>query len=219
MDNRGKISRKIKHYGCLLRSLGAIFFIPILVNDILIPVLVAMSYMHYGADEHTFTTIVDNVQVFSPFLSTLWIYIHLIKYIDAKGNEMFYLCDRIKAKEILFLYLFYTVTNTLPFFWYVRLYAELGWEWLHLAIVFFFMAGLAYFMSYLFKSIALAIIPALCYAFLAVAGNGSKPAVWSFYEGNGMPPAMLGTKYVWFVVVGVLFFAAGLALNKIYTDY
>ena len=78
---------------------------------------------------------------------------------------------------------------------------------------------MAYFLSYLLRSISIAMIPTLCYSFLAIVGSGSKAPVWSFYEPEGMSAFMFGTKYVWFILMGVLFFALGWILNKCYTSY
>ena len=219
MDNKRSISRKISHWRCMIRSLGILFWVPFLVNDTIIPSVACMSYVHYGADEHTYSGIVYNVQMLSPFLSTFWIYLHLIQNIDVKGNEVFYVTNRMKIGEICFFYILYSITNTIFFVWYVTLYPSLIWEWLHLVIIYFFMAGMAYFLSYLLRSISVAMIPTLCYSFLSIAGSGSKAPVWSFYEPEGMSAFMFGTKYVWFILVGVLFFALGWILNKCYTSY
>ena len=200
--------------------MGIMFFVPFLVNDFLIPAVIYLGYMHYGTDDHTYSFIVSNVQMFSPFPAAFWIYLYLVNYIDVKGNEIFYVASRMKTGEVLFFYILYTVTNTVPFLWYAQMYPSLVWEWLHLVIIYFFMAAVAYFMCYLLRSIALAFIPVLCYTFLAVSGNsGPRPPFWSFYESSGMSPAMLGTKYIWFLLAGVLFLIAGSVLNKIYTDY
>ena len=125
----------------------------------------------------------------------------------------------MKIGEIFFFYILYSITNTIFFVWYVNLYPSLIWEWLHLVMIYFFMAGMAYFLSYLLRSISIAMIPTLCYSFLSIAGSGSKAPVWSFYEPEGMSAFMFGTKYVWFILVGVLFFALGWILNKCYTSY
>ena len=77
----------------MIRSLGILFWVPFLVNDTIIPSVACMSYVHYGADEHTYSGIVYNVQMLSPFLSTFWIYLHLIQNIDVKGNEVFYVTE------------------------------------------------------------------------------------------------------------------------------
>lgn len=219
MDHTGKIKRRIKQRFHMMKALGVLFWIPILINDILTPGMVYITYMHYGMDEHTFHNIVYYVQIVSPFFSTFWIYVHLVKYIDTKGNEIFYISNRVKANEILFLYVLYMITNTVPFLWYIKMYSKLVWEWLHLAIVYFFLVSMAYFVCYLFRSVAIAIFPILCYTFLAITKIGGKVPVWSYYEPNGMASEMMGTKYFYFLLLGSIAFISGCFLNKKYTDY
>lgn len=216
---RVKIRRNIRTQYQMIRSLGIAFFIPFLVNDLLIPLGVYLCHKSYGADEQTYSFLIRYVQSFTPFFSTIWIYMHLVKYIDLKGNEIFYLVHRMKRKEILFLFLLYVLTNTIPFLWYVTIFPKVYMEWIHIVIVSFFLVSMAYFMCYLIKSVAIAILPVLCYTFLSVIQGEGKSYLWSFYEQGGMEMFDFTHKYLCFLFLGMIFFWLGSFLNKIYTDY
>lgn len=219
MDNREKIGILIRQRLCIIKGMGILFWFPVLINNILVPIMVFISYSNYGYGEKTYNNIVYYVQIFSPFFSTFWIYLHMVKYIDTKGKEIFYITNRIKMKEIIFLYIFYIFTNTVPFIWYIKMYSRLVFEWLHLIMVYFFLCAMAYCMCYLFRSVALAILPVLCYTFLAITGSDRVVPVWSYYEPNGMEIEMFREKYVWFLLGGIFFLVAGRFLNERYTDY
>ena len=52
---RVKIRRNIRTQYQMIRSLGIAFFIPFLVNDLLIPLGVYLCHKSYGADEQTYS--------------------------------------------------------------------------------------------------------------------------------------------------------------------
>lgn len=103
-----------------VKSLGLFLFIPIIFNDVIIPLIILLINM-YGSDYNLDQGVYMITQMFTPFLATFWIYMHMTKYIDTKGNECFYIKNKSKMVEILQLYLLYVVTNTPFFVWYISL--------------------------------------------------------------------------------------------------
>lgn len=219
MVDNGFIIKKLQTLKYVMKSLGIISVIPIFMNNIITPVMVFITYQYYGMDEHTINNIIYYVQILSPFFSTFWIYMNLIKYIDTDGNEIFYLKNKVKTKEVIMLFLVYTLFSTVPFIWYIKMYHVLVWELIHLIIIYLFLASLAYFLSYLLKSVLYAIIPTLCYTFLSITLlKNNKAPIWSYYEPNGMSAIMIKEKYIWFIIVAIIFMIAGGILNKRYEN-
>ena len=219
MADNGFMIKKLQSLKYMMKSLGIISVIPIIVNNIITPIMVFITYQYYGMDEHTLNNIIYYVQILSPFFSTFWIYMNLIKYIDINGREIFYMKNKVKIKEVIMLFLVYTLLSSVPFIWYIKMYPKLVWELIHLIIVYLFLASLAYFLSYLLKSVLYAIIPTLCYTFLSMTLlKNNKVAVWSYYEPNGMSVNALKEKYVWFIIMAILFLIVGGILNKKYEN-
>lgn len=68
-----------------IKAMGKLFWIPIIVNDILIPCVMFLLSVKCKHD-----VLIDAgmllIQMFTPFLAAFWIFIHLMKYIEEKGN-------------------------------------------------------------------------------------------------------------------------------------
>lgn len=107
----------------IIKSLGRFVWIPIIINDIIIPLIILFIKIN-GTLDHVETGIMMLTQMFTPFLAVFWIYLHLLKYIDSKGNENFYLKERNKLLEVVKLTVVYIITNTPFFIWYYLVSAD-----------------------------------------------------------------------------------------------
>lgn len=201
-----------------IKSMGILFGIPILINDIIIPFLILLISIN-GSDYNLDQGVYMITQMFTPFLACFWTYLHLSKYIDTKGNESFYIVHRNKWGEVLKLYILYIVTNTPFFIWYVSINQKYALEWVHIAIMSFVFVTAAYFFCYLFKSISLALIPTFIYLIASITELNQFFSKFSFYAYNGMTKAQLFSKYKYFLIAAILFAVLGNLLNKRYDDY
>lgn len=101
----------------IMKSLGVYFWIPILINDIIIPLIVLFIKINRSA-YNVAQGVMILTQMFTPFLAAFWTYIYLEKYIDMKGNECLYIVRKNKLPEIISLFFTYIITNTIFFVWY-----------------------------------------------------------------------------------------------------
>lgn len=203
----------------IMKSLGGYFWVPILINDIIIPFIVLLIKIN-GTEENVTQWVMILSQMFTPFLAAFWAYMYLEKYIDIKGNECFYIVHKNKWPEIMRLFLIYIITNTISFGWYVSLEKKYFYEWVHIVIVSFLFVSAAYCLSYLLKSISLAMIPSFIYLLASITGLNDAMKKISFYEGNmGMEPSQLLTRYNYFIVIAIVIAVIGKKLNENYENY
>lgn len=203
----------------IMKSLGVYFWVPILINDIVIPLFVLFIKIN-GTEENVRQGIMMLSQMFTPFLSAFWTYMYLEKYIDRKGNECFYIVRKNKLPEIIQLFFLYILTNTVPFAWYISMGKKYFYEWIHIVIVCFLFVSAAYCLSYLLKSISLAMIPSFIYLLASVTGLNDAVKKISFYESHtGMAPSKLLTRYNYFIVAAIVIAAIGKKLNGDYENY
>lgn len=196
-----------------IKSMGFLFWIPILINDVLIPsvvYIIKMSANHMCVLQGIYTL----TQMFVPFLSIFWIVIHLSKYVDENGNEIFFIKNRIKLLEIIKLYILYIVINNIFFIWYYTISKELLLELIHLIIVSLLFVSAIYLLVFLFDNISLAIIPMFLYAISSITNLNSTLSKISFYEYMGMSMKQLKTKYIHFLIIGIIFMIIATILNK-----
>ncbi|MBE5957596.1 MAG: hypothetical protein E7254_01870 [Lachnospiraceae bacterium] len=202
----------------IIKSMGSAFFIPFIINDVVIPLIVLgvkLNGSEYNVDQSVYMT----TQMFTPFLASLWIYLHLTKYIDVKGNENYYIKNRSKLSEVLKLYVVYIATNTIFFVWYSSINKKYILEWLHIIIMSFVFVAAAYFFSYLFRSISLALIPSFLYLIATITELNPTFSKISFYEYDGMTDNQLFSKYILFVIIAIFLMGIGNILNKNFREY
>lgn len=203
----------------IMKSLGVNFWISILINDIIIPLIVLLIKIN-GTPENVEQGVMTLCQMFTPFLAAFWTYMYLEKYIDMKGNECLYIVRKNKWPEVMKLFLLYIITNTIFFSWYACMGKKYFYEWIHIVIVSFLLVSIAYCLSYLLKSISLAMIPTFIYLLASVTGLNAVLNKISFYEGTtGMQPSQLCTRYNYFMVAAIVIAIIGNKLNKNYENY
>jgi len=203
----------------IIKSLGVYFWIPILINDIIIPLIVLIIKIN-GTAENVAQGVMILSQMFTPFLAAFWTYIYLEKYIDMKGNECLYIVRKSKWSEIMSLFLIYIITNTIFFGLYICMGERYFYEWLHIIIVSFLFVSAAYCLSYLLRSISLAMIPSFIYLLASVTGLNDALKKISFYESStGMQPSQLYTRYNYFIVIAIVIAIIGRRLNENYENY
>lgn len=211
----GKIKGIFKAEGIVMTM------IPILICDLLIPLIAYILCIKYLETDRDLLAgnIYFLIQMLTPIISTIWIYGMLTMYIDEKGNEIFYILKRNRLWDTLIIFLMYGFINLIPYFGYVKIDSSFKFCYIHMLIVYFLLAALAYMCSYLFKEVALAIIPNLCYCFGSVLFDFGKFDKLSFYEPNIINWNVITEKYIFYIIIAICFFVIGFILNKKYTDY
>ncbi|MDD6572320.1 MAG: hypothetical protein PUF12_08075 [Thermoflexaceae bacterium] len=154
----------------LIKKTGLLAYFPIINVYILIPLfesgLMKLGYRFKDA-------ILIAADLFIPISSVIWIVILLKKYIDDKGNEVFYLSQRIKWKEIFSLSSVYICMITPIYLAYYVILNDLSGVFIYvkcLILIYFFGAG-AYFFSYCFSNTFVAFALLLLYTGYSVSGR------------------------------------------------
>lgn len=202
----------------MVKSMGIAFFVPIIINSIIIPLAILVIRINgtsYNLDQGVYMI----TQMFTPFLASFWIYLHMTQYVDIKGNENYYIKNRSKMMEIIKLYLLYIFTNTPLFIWYISLKKKYALEWVHIIILSFVFVSFAYFFCYLLNSISLALIPSFLYLLISMTELNPAFKKISFYEYEGMSGNQLFSKYCYFLIVAIVVMGIGNILNRHYEEY
>lgn len=201
-----------------IKSMGMSFYIPIIFNCLLIPLIV--FFVARTGNEYNIAFAVNVLtQMFTPFFGSFIVCMHMSKYIDTKGNEIYFVLNKNKSHEIMKLFLVYIMTNTCWFSAYMLLDRSFGLEWLHIIIVTFLFVSATYCFCFLFRSVSLASIPSFLYTIYSVVGLKYLGKKFSYYEQTGMEAENLLSKYVYFIIVAIVLMSIGNALNDSYDKY
>lgn len=201
-----------------IKSMGVSFYIPMIFNSVLIPLIVFL--VARTGNEYNITFAVNVLtQMFTPFLGSFIVCMHMTKYIDTRGNEIYFVLNKNKWHEVMKLFIVYILTNTFWFAAYMLLDRSFGFEWLHIIIVTFLFMSASYCFCFLFRSVSLASIPSFLYTIYSVVGLKNLGGNFSYYEQAGMGAEKLLSKYVYFIVAAIVVISIGNALNNSYDKY
>lgn len=196
-----------------IKEQGILFFVPLIISDVMIPCIVWTTYKKFGAADETRRAILSFTQYFMPFFAGWWIFLNMMKYIDGEGNEIFYIRQRSKITEVLMLYGFYIAANTWPYLIYRNILQNSGLEWLRICIESFLFVSMVYFFAFLLKSMAFAMIPTVCYGFASAFDRGMHRPVFYYYDEHAVTTTMLQQKYGVLLLIACLLLFVGYVLN------
>lgn len=202
----------------IIKSVKTFFFTTIIINGLIIPFII-FFITKTGNKYNVIFAVNLLTQMFTPLLASFLVCMHMSKYIDYRGNEIYYIVNKNKRNEVIKLFLSYIVCNSFPFLFYIKLNKNLGVEWIHIVIItWLFMSG-SYFFCYLFRSVSLSVIPSFFYAIYSIVGFSFLGNNISYYEFEGLTIENLTSKYIYFIIVSIFIFILGSVLNDFYDKY
>lgn len=200
-----------------IKEIGIAFFIPLFINDVMIPFLI----MHTRSAGINQEMIISKITLFSQYFTAtlliLWVIPYFVKYIDPSGNEIFYTFGKSKGKELIYICVTYIISNTMPFILYGHFYEQIYPEWIKIIIEIIFLSGLLYSLLYLFKTLAFAIVIYMIYIFYASFYAENSNQVYLYFSKELMSKSLWDQKYMGVLMLGILFWIIGFWANRRYS--
>lgn len=201
------------------KSMGVLFYVPLIFNWLVIPSIVLISYHKTPDVETAYDTISTFSQIFSVILSVVWSIFLQNEYIEAQGNETLFLNDRNQIKNVSAWMLIYMLQLLLPFSVYGALIDSVIWaEYLKINIYIFFITGLTYFLIYFIKSNTFALLVLILYTAFSVTPIFENFPI-GFMDTRFFSIDIFKSKTVFFLLCGVLLWIIGFFLNKFFRKY
>jgi len=197
------------------RNIGFLFFVPIIIFVILIPILNYFQYTIGGIDEMLYFNIIRYAQWLMPFFSVWNVIFTLRESIEVEGYELFYMpYNRIKAIDVLGIFGISLALITLLFFVYGLTLPNMWLEYLRIISSSFLFLGLVYGITNLFKSITPTIMILIMYLFGSVIAVDHDPIPLLFYTSEMISWQLFLEHYLILVVLGCVCFSIGHVANK-----
>ncbi len=198
-----------------LKSIGKLAFVPIIVVDIIIPIVNFYTYMQGGIQELRFNIILL-AQNFIPFFSVWWIIFVLREYVESDGKELLYVNkSRSKFTDILYLYILYCINMFFIFIIYNLIIPKMIYECIRIFSISMFYFGITYSFIYLTNSTTLSLMLNLIYTIQNIV-NIKTPKYPFYYDVNcnNLELDMYFKHYFPLLITGVVFLIIGFKLNK-----
>lgn len=194
------------------KNMKVLFFVPLFVFYIVIPLMAYAYTLSPIAPQDLNITLEQVSYLFVPVFSVWWLYLSLKEYLEGEGNELLVMSGGIGAMSAVFFCA--TVISFLPvFLFYDNSMGETTDLFLQMTVASFLMYGVVLAAAFAFRSVAVAILAALCYAILGT----SAMEEFSLIEYGSMQGSVM-----WFheamplVVLGTVFWVYGILCSKRY---
>lgn len=199
-----------------LKSLKLLFWIPVIVVNLVLPALNYVCYRQNGVGAYMQVDIVEKALLLLPFLSVWWVIFVLREYVEADGSEVLYVCrSRIKLVDALCPFLLYLFNITLLYSVYIAIFPDvMPLEYARMLCICAFFFGLTYFLVYFTKSITITLLVNLVYYIVSELVPMRQP-VFPVYKVNGdVTPELFYKLYLPLLAAGVLLGTAGVLINR-----
>lgn len=207
-----------------LKNLGALFFVPLLVIDGLMPLLGCLVYSQYGAGERFYAAILEFGQYMLPFASVWWSLFVLRDYLEGDGAEVLYAnAHNDKFVDIFLLFAVSCVNIAITFAGYAAVLPEVARELIRIWSVCILYFGIIYFVGFLSKSTTGALLLVLLYTIANIFyGRIKGNALFLYFSLTPLNKSLYWSSYAPLLLLGIGLTAAGIVLNrtkfKLYTQ-
>lgn len=214
------LKRNIILYTCriylYLKSIGLLFWVPILIFNLLVPFLNYLMYSKYAVSEELYIAILKNCLWYYPFFSNWWSLFLMKEYLETDGNELLFVySNKIKLVDVTSVFLLSIFNILLWFIPYTMLFPMMKYELLRVLTMCFLYFSFSYFLTFLSKSILIPLMILLLYNLGAVLYAGTKANIPIFYISYEKFTWILYlNKYLHFFISSVIFCSVGTILNK-----
>ena len=214
MCNKKHLILSIQRSILNLKNLRFLFFIPILLMDVILPILLINSYKTNGVSEEFLVDIQQYCFMILPISSICWSIFSMKDYVGEIGSEILYISyNKIKINDFLLLliYAFFNmsiiavitccVINTaLPIF-------------ISTPLISIFLFGLSYFLLFYTKSLTIVIMIDLLYIISSLI-LGGRYTIFPLYVINQVTYTNLCCFYLPLGIIGVFLCILGIKKNK-----
>ncbi len=197
-----------------LKSIGIFLLIPVILADVLLPVLLYLVYTKDGgywfyiyANEYSLPIL--------PLAVMLPCLLSMKDYVGEVGVEILYINrNRVKVVDFLLLYLYALADLFIIAVFVCRLDVLIIPCFAAIAMTTVFLFGLAYFLLYYTKSLTAVIMTEVLYIILSLILSSQGQEFFPFYAKSVVYSNDLLTLYLPIAVIGIILCLLGIRKNK-----
>lgn len=199
-----------------LKNLRLLFWIPIVIINLVLPALAFLRYQKDGIGPVMLVDLVENMMLFLPFLSVWWVIFILREYVEADGCEVLYVCrDKIKLADALCPFLLYLLNIALLYGFFTFLFpSAMPMEYGRMLCICCFFFGLTYFLVFLTKSITITLMLDLIYLIASVLIPLQQPVFPLYHVQQELSIPMFYQLYFPLLAAGLIMTVAGTLINQ-----
>ncbi|MGI6746499.1 MAG: hypothetical protein BWY46_01351 [Firmicutes bacterium ADurb.Bin300] len=215
MRNRKNLTLHVHRIILLLKNTKALFFVPVVITDVFIPILNFVSYRANGIGDELYNNIIQFSQIFIPFLSVWWVVFILRDFIDSDGNEMLYVNKkRSLLLDFIAVFFIYIINVIILYVFYISFFPNMKYELIKLLLVCIFYFGLMFFTSKLTNSVTITLFILTFYLMANLMIYGLEGVFPLYYTVRAANRQMLLCNSLPLGFTGVILFIIGVKIRK-----
>lgn len=202
---------------CLhLKSIGVLFWVPIFIFNLLVPLLNYLTYSKYAVGEELYTEILKNCLWYYPFFSNWWPLFLMKEYLETDGNELLFVYSgKNKLIDLASVFLLNIINILIWFIPHTVLFPMMKYELLRVLTICFLYFSFSYFLTFLSRSILIPLMILLLYNLGAILYAGTTATLPIFYINyETFTPILYLKQYFPFLIAAFSFLGMGIILNK-----
>lgn len=198
-----------------LKALRKAVFIPVALADVLLPMLLAISFKRYGTGEHFLVDVKSYCFMLLPAAISFTSIFSMKNYVGEIGEEVLYVCrNRVKIFDFAALLLLGAVNIVIPGVLICVVTCEAIPVLIAVMCVSVFLVGMSYFLLYMTKSVTAVIMIALLYVIISLMLGGYY-TVFPFYViSDTVTYSAVLRFYVPLLILGIIFSFFGMMKNR-----
>lgn len=219
MRIRGNIKNDFRMFCFQARNIKKVFFIPITINLIGLPLVLFASMKKYQDIYYVEEALMLFGQYLIPILSTWWFSFAFIELVDNEGNELYYVNCKMKD-NLLLLWLGLYLSIIGVEYGIIGIWTNIALvEFIRVAICSCFYAALEYAVMFWSGSMTVSFLIIILYWMMSALGEEIKVNWLNCFDNNFMTMNLLTEKYVWIMILAVVFYFIGCLGNAYKEKY
>lgn len=199
-----------------LKSIGVLAFIPLIVINVILPLLTYLVYRQYGKSSRLEISIQEYSQWLLPLACVWWPMFVMKEYIEGDGKELLYInkpCN--KLLDLFLLFAVSTLNVSLIFLGYTFLIPYMKYEYLRIVVICFLYFSMVYAIGFTTNSSALTVLSVVLYTLTNIYyGRGQNKNIFIYLSTQRLTVKSFISNYVPLLVIGIVLIIFGIILNK-----
>lgn len=201
-----------------LRSIKFMFWLPVLVLNVFIPIINYIDYKKYASTLplKEFEGILQYyIFLLVPFLCVWWVIFILREYVETDGCEILYVCRaRNKFPEVFVAFALFMADVSLLYIGYMKIVPDMKYSYFAILCTCMFVFGITYFLMFATKMTAISLMVNLIYVIAGKMFVKQKMIFPLYFSPNPIREKQVLEFYLPLALVGCLFVFFGYLCNR-----
>ena len=199
-----------------LKSLGLIALVPLIITNLISPLLAYLVYGRYGISINLQISIREFSQLLFPLASVWWPMFVMREYIEGDGKELFYINKTNSILfDLFFLFIVELLNIILVFSIYVWLVPQLNYDYIRIVIICLLYFSVILFVGFITNSSATTIFFVILYYIVNVfLGRGQNSAFLIYFSSEPLTKKSFLSNYLPLLIISVFLMIFGIVLNR-----